>query len=320
MSRIVFTLAEDMGSTSDSHFAVRYSVDENDCFDFARGLEDLGHHVYFVNWRDLEDGVFRRVFSDNEKRFVAPMSCAQFDLAFVYKMEGFLFDLKAFFQMVAQFEKDCPTVINHPKTIRHNIDKHYLWDLERAGIRIIPTIAGSAVHEKCRHSAAKFVIKPRWGERGNGIFLLEQPADLKAIAGLEHDYIAQTYMPQIRAGERSLVFLGHDYQHAVIKKPAPANPAEFRCNESLGGTVEIYEPTKHELDFAREILRVYQQELGCPVHFSRIDLIEVDGAPMLVEAELLNPSIYANYSQKGAQFGKSIADYFDRLLAQTVRG
>lgn len=319
MSRIVFTLAEDPGSTTDSHFAVKYSVDENDCFDFARGLEELGHHVYFVNWRDLDGGVFQRVFSDNEKRFVAPMSCDQFDLAFVYKMEGFLFDIPTFLHMVAQFEKDCPAVINHPKTIRHNVDKHYLWDLERAGIRIIPTVAVSEVEGQL-DCGAKFVIKPRCGERGNGIFLLDNLSDLQAVAGKEGDYIAQQYMPQIRDGERSLVFLGHEYQHAVLKKPAAANPSEFRCNESLGGTVEIYEPSKAELEFAGEVLKVYQRDLGCPVHFSRIDLIGVDGAPMLVEAELLNPSIYANYSKKGPEFGKNMACYFDQLLTQTVRG
>lgn len=318
MSSIIFTLAEDPQSTTDVHFAVKYSVDENDCFDFAHGLSNLGHQIFFANWRDLNDDRFERIFDYNRKCFVKPIYCSQFDLAFVYKMEGFLFDMPAFFRMVSQFERSCPTVINHPRTIRHNIDKSYLWELERAGIRIIPTFTVDDTLKNKLSPDFKLVLKPRCGERGNGIFLAERPEDLDPIKGRENQYIAQQYMPEIRDGERSLVFLGHDYQHAVLKRPSAKNTKEFRCNESLGGTVDIYQPTQRELEFSCHLLNAYERKLGCPVHFSRVDLISVDGSPVLVEAELLNPSIYANYSNKGPQFGSAIAHYFDNLLRAQV--
>lgn len=318
MSSILFTLAEDVADTSPSHFAVKYSVDENDCFDFAAGLQELGHQVFFVNWRDLVDDRFERIFSYAARQFVAPMTLSQFDLAFVYKMEGFLFDLPTFLAMVAQFENHCGMVVNHPRTIRHNIDKHYLLELEAQGVRIIPTFVSDQQWRERLADGKRLVMKPRFGERGNGIFRADCSADLEKISGQENEYLAQAFMPEIRQGERSLVFLGHDFQHAVLKKPSKADPNEFRCNESLGGTVEVYEPTKDELAFSRDLLAVYEKQLRCPVHFSRIDLISVDGAPMLVEAELLNPSIYANYSQKGPQFGRAIAQYFDALLRVTA--
>ena len=50
-------------------------------------------------------------------------------------------------------------------------------------------------------------------------------------------------------------------------------------------------------------------------HFSRIDFIDDAEGPLLMEAELLNPAAFANYSDKGRAFGRKVADYLDRLIA-----
>jgi glutathione synthase/RimK-type ligase-like ATP-grasp enzyme len=318
MPNILFTLAEDEKATTPNHFAVRYSVDENDCYDFANGLKELGHDVYFVNWKDLNGQSFTRLFHDNAKSFVEPLPVGSFDLAFVYKMEGFLFDQERFEQMVTLFEKNCQTVLNHPRTIRHNIDKRYLWELEQKGIAVPRTLPiGDEARQRLR-GGEKMVLKPMRAERGFGALLVSSEEEMRAIEGKEADYLAQEYMPSIRAGERSLVFLGMEFQHAVIKKPNAAKPEEFRCNESLGGTVEIYQPTEEELEFARRVLETYAS-LGYEVHFSRVDMVEGAGGPILIEAELLNPSIYANYSKRGKEFGQTLARYFDKLITTSVR-
>lgn len=313
MSNILLTLAEEREETTASHFAVKYQVDEYDCFDFSRGLQELKHQVFFANWGDLRERQFKRMFHDNKKRFISPLALEEMDLIFVYKMEGFYFNLSRFFQMVENFADAAALVVNHPATIRHNIDKRYLWELEKKGVRIIQT---SYVNQSVRErldAGERFVLKPIRGERGMNVMLAGRSADLAAIKGRENEYLAQKFMPSIRAGERSLVYLGFEYQHAVLKKPSASRPEEFRCNESLGGTVEVYEPESEELDFAMHVLEAYQS-LGCPINYSRIDMIQTDEGPALIEAELINPSIYANYSKKGAQFGERIARYFHRLL------
>jgi glutathione synthase/RimK-type ligase-like ATP-grasp enzyme len=313
VSNIFLTMAEERESTRDDHFAVKYKVDEYDCYDFSNELKALGHDVFFANWDDLVEREFTRMFHDNGKRFVAPPALSQMDLIFVYKMEGFYFNLLKFFRMVQTFADACQIVINDLATIRHNIDKRYLWDLEGKNVRVIPT---RNVDDSIRERLAKgepFVFKPIRGERGNGVVLVRTLDELSIIKGKEDEYLAQDYMPEIRDGERSLVFLGFQYQHAVLKRPSLSNLQEFRCNESLGGTVSVYEPTKEELDFALRTLKAYES-LGCPIHYSRIDLIQTPKGPTLVEAELINPSIYANYSGKGVEFGKKIARYFHQLL------
>ena len=313
MSNILLTLAEEREATTTSHFAVKYHVDEYDCFDFSGGLQALEHEVFFVNWDDLREGAFVRMFHDNKKKFIAPLPLEAMDLIFVYKMEGFYFDLPRFFQMVQTFADAAPLVINHPATIRHNIDKRYLWALEQKGIRIPPT---HDIDERVRErlaAGASFVLKPIRGERGVGVMLAKTTADLSAIEGREDEYLAQDFMPSIRDGERSLVFLGFEYQHAVLKKPPAGDPREFRCNASKGGTASLYDPRPEEIRFARQVLAAYES-LGCPIHYSRVDLIQTADGPALMEAELINPSIYANDFQRGVQFGHSIAHYFDGLM------
>lgn len=315
MSNILLTLAEEREATTRDHFAVKYSVDEYDCFDFSRGLQALKHDVYFANWDDLREGKFQRMFHDNEKGFVAPLALSEMALIFVYKMEGFYFNLPRFFEMLRVFAAASPLVVNHPATIKHNIDKRYLWALEKKGVRVIPTYY---VDERVRErlsAGERFVLKPIRGERGMNVMLAKSIDDLAAIKGRESEFLAQDYMPSIRDGERSLVYLGFEYQHAVLKRPSLSNPQEFRCNESLGGTVAVYEPQPEELSFAQQVLEAYQS-LGCPVHYSRIDMIQTEDGPTLIEAELINPSIFANYSNKGPQFGEKIAHYFHRLLGR----
>lgn len=318
MSNILLTLAEEREFTRDDYFAVKMKVDDGDCYDFSNELQALGHEVFFANWDDLEGREFTRMFHDNAKKFVEPLPLAQADLIFVYKMEGFYFDLPRFFQMVETFAASARVVVNHPATIRHNIDKRYLLDLEREGIRVPPTrLFDESVRERLERGE-RFVLKPISGERGKGVMLAETLAALDEVKGQEAEYLVQDFIPGVVAGERSLVFLGFEYQHAILKRPSTRRPQEFRCNESQGGTVALYEPTREELDFALSTLRAYES-LGCPIHYSRIDIIESGRGPMLMEAELINPSIFARYFNLGEAFGKKIAAYFDGLLRNHKR-
>jgi glutathione synthase/RimK-type ligase-like ATP-grasp enzyme len=317
MGNILLTMNEDTRASTSGHFAVTYKVDEHDCLAYAGALAALGNDVFYVNWNDFGAGGFERMFHHNDRRFVPPLPLEAIDLAWIYQMEGFYADVPRFFRMVGAFEDACATVMNDPRTIRHNLGKTYLWALERCGVRVIPTYRIDASIASRLDAGERFVLKPLRGERGRGVSLARKPEDLAAIASREGDYIAQEYMPRVRNGERSLVFLGYDFQHAVIKHPSPQKPDEFRCNESLGGTVHVYDPTADELAYARDVLAAYES-LGCPVHYSRIDFVESDGGPALMEAELLNPAAFANYSGKGAQFGRSVAAYVDALMTEAA--
>ena len=313
MANVLITMNEDPRATRADRFGVTYKVDEHDCLQYAAALEALGHCVYFVNWQDFEGRQFARMFCDNQKRFVTPVPLESMDLVWVYQMEGFYRELSRFLDMIAAFEEACALVINDPRTIRHNLGKHYLWALSDKGVAVIETHRVDDRIVRRLTSGERFVLKPLFGERGEGVFLASAPEDLARIASREEQYIAQAYMRGVREGERSLVFVGLEYHHAVLKRPCPHRADEFRCNESLGGTVEAYEPTQEELAYAVGVLQAYAS-LDCPVHYSRIDFVHSSGGPVLMEAELLNPAAFANYSGNGVSFGRRIATYLDGLM------
>ena len=84
----------------------------------------------------------------------------------------------------------------------------------------------------------KFIVKPKIASRGNGLKLIQTQEDrewLKELGERKKEYIAQEFCQEIRNGERSLFFIGHDYTHAVLKQPNPENSEEIRCNKSAGG-------------------------------------------------------------------------------------
>ena len=293
---------------------MRFDVDEEDCFRFAHALGQSGDNAYFVNWDDFSDGEFSRMFNFNLSRFVEPMEIDSMGLIFSYKQEGFLLreNWARYEEMLTRFEQSPAIVVNDPGTIRWNRSKDYLFDLADAGIAVIPTFEVTGdVHARVRHGET-FVVKPKVGERGLDQTLVKRPEDFTGMNGQASQYLAQEFCPEIRNGERSLVFVGMDYSHAVIKHPDPDRPGEYRCNESRGGTLAAYNPTLKELDFAAHLLEYISLEH--PVHFSRIDFVEVDGSPVLMEAELLNPSTYANYTGVGREFGSKLSEYFNELM------
>jgi len=311
---VLMTLAEEPESSRSDHFAVKYGVDEEDCFRFAHALGQSGDNTFFVNWDDYSRGEFSRMFHYNSSRFVEPVEIDSMDLIFSYKQEGFLFreNWNRYEVMLERFELSRAIVVNDPGTIRWNRSKDYLFGLADAVVATIPTFdITNDIHAKVGRGE-KFIIKPKVGERGLDQKLVEQPEDLASLNGQASQYLAQEFCPEVRNGERSLVFIGMDYAHAVIKHPNRDNPNEYRCNESRGGTVAAYNPTPKELAFATDLLDHISQEH--PVHFSRIDCVDVDGSPVLMEAELLNPSIYANYTGVGKDFGRKLGHYFHELM------
>ena len=74
----------------------------------------------------------------------------------------------------------------------------------------------------------------------------------------------QEYMFNISEGEISLIMIGNEFTHAVKKT---AKKGDFRVQDDHGGKVEIYNPNKHEISFAKECLKkrflfhLYTQEL-----------------------------------------------------------
>jgi glutathione synthase/RimK-type ligase-like ATP-grasp enzyme len=101
----------------------------------------------------------------------------------------------------------------------------------------------------------------------------------------ERPALVQPYQPDIERGEMSLVFLGGQYSHAVLKRP---RAGDFRVQTDFGGTVEPIRPEEHVVAAASRVLAAAPG----PTLYARVDLCLVQGRAQLMELELLEPALF----------------------------
>ena len=188
--------------------------------------------------------------------------------------------------------------INSDSLINWNIDKHYLDDLGRKGIRVIPTrymkrsggLSLEKIHEITGWSDT--VIKPTIGGAARHTYRVK-PENLQTVSNkladimAEEDFMLQPFQHSvINRGEWSFVFFGERFSHAVLKK---AKEGDFRVQDDFGGSVHKYQPSKHEIEFARNAV------LSCPEipAYSRVDIVvDNEGALAISELELIEPELW----------------------------
>jgi hypothetical protein len=145
---------------------------------------------------------------------------------------------------------------NSPALVQWSVDKRYLLDLDAAGIAIVPTIwvsapEGEAAPDLDALIAAQgwnegAVVKPAISATAHQTWLVapqrasEHQARFEALlASSQSGVMVQPFLPEIREGEWSLIFLGGEFSHAVVKRPVDG---DFRVQHDFGGTVERREP------------------------------------------------------------------------------
>ena len=107
---------------------------------------------------------------------------------------------------------------------------------------------------------------------------------LGVLAGRE--VLLQPFLPAVlNEGERSLVYFGGAFSHALDKVPIAG---EFRVQEEHGGIITGVEPDSVSREAADAIVAlIYPRPL-----YARVDLVRDQGRPLLMELELVEPSLY----------------------------
>ena len=99
------------------------------------------------------------------------------------------------------------------------------------------------------------------------------------------DVVVQPFVPAIVDGERSLVFLGGRFSHAVRKVP---KAGDYRSQRHLGGREVDHEPDSAELQVALAAMAAAPGRLT----YARVDLVDWEGAPVLIELEVIEPDLF----------------------------
>jgi len=183
---------------------------------------------------------------------------------------------------------------NPPAVVRWNMDKRYLLQLGAAGLFVPETVVvprGSTVglDEVLREQGwTDAVVKPvvsasafQTFRTGDG----QASAQAFSEAVAERDMLVQKFVPEITAGELSLMFFGGRFSHAVRKVPPDR---EFRVQEEFGGQVSAIAP-----DLAT--LRTCETALSYvpgPTLYARIDGVTTDRGFEVIEVEVIEPSLF----------------------------
>lgn len=204
--------------------------------------------------------------------------------------------------------------VNPYEVIDWNSHKQYLRGLAEAGIATVPTLwlDHGCLDARARLAArgwGEVVVKPAVSIGAIGALRAAalDPACLEHLDRLvaEGDVMVQPFVASVaEAGEVSLVYFGGRFSHAIRKQPAPG---DFRVQDMYGGTVHPHQPTAAELAVADAVLA----RTPAPTTYARIDLVEFDGAPALMEAELIEPELFLGATPEAAM-------NFARVLAGMV--
>jgi glutathione synthase/RimK-type ligase-like ATP-grasp enzyme len=233
-----------------------------------------------------------------------------YDLVLANGVWGYIHQLETFLAWTEHVAKRT-IVVNPSAALRWNADKHYLCELADAGL---PTIATTFVDRLEQASdidfgSGPFVVKPTVS---GGAFQSARyeptPSDHAAArTHLNHlleagrTVMLQPYQQAVDTeGETGLIYLGGTYSHA-IHKAALLQPG-VAATDSLADQMVITsaEPTPAQLELAQRVLHVAEQLHG-PLTYARVDLIpDTEGAPALIELEILDPALYLDLHPPGA--------------------
>lgn len=253
-------------------------------------LREAGAEVAIVDWDD------------------AQVDWSQFDLALLRSPWDYAERLPQFLSW-AERTAAATLLINPLDVLRWNVDKHYLADLARNGVAIVPStfvepdqLAQNALDaflaELDRSGITEYVIKPCVGAgsrdaqrhaRANSDFAL---AHLKRMLDAGRSALLQPYLGRIdEHGETALIYFDGQYSHAIRKGPLLRlgdGPTEalFAAEEITART-----PSADERALAATVLAA--MPFKQPLLYARVDLIHDDaGAPRLLELELAEPSLF----------------------------
>jgi glutathione synthase/RimK-type ligase-like ATP-grasp enzyme len=212
-------------------------------------------------------------------------------------------------------------LLNPPDVLRWNTDKHYLADLARAGVAIVPSRfvePGADAHDALAdflagHECAEFVIKPcigagsRDAQRHARDARDAAQAHLARLLAAGRSALLQPYLDRVdEHGETALVFFDGEYSHAIRKGPLLRRGEG--STDALFATEDIRSRTPSHAEHVLAQRALAAIPFDAPLAYARIDLIhDADGSPRLLELELAEPSLFfAHAPESAARFAATL--------------
>lgn len=212
------------------------------------------------------------------------------------------------------------TLANPYPVVRWNTDKHYLRELERAGVPVVPTLwlepdrhlSSRALHTRFP-AHGDFVIKPAVsaGSVDTGRYTAIDASSrglaiqhARRLLEADRTVMVQRYLQSVdQVGERAHVFIAGTYSHTVVKAAMLDGPDVGVDGVYKKEEMSPAEAPEHEVEMAREVLRTARRllteqsgaDVPTPFLYARVDVVSGDDdEPVLLELEMVEPSLFTS--------------------------
>ncbi|MGW6984115.1 ATP-grasp domain-containing protein [Streptomyces sp. NPDC054932] len=211
---------------------------------------------------------------------------------------------------------------NPAPVVRWNSDKRYLLELAGRGVPVVPTRfvePGGDCDAQDFDGPHGVVVKPAVssGARDTARYESGRRADAERHARMLLDQgrtaMVQPYLPLVEEGERSLIFFGGTFSHAIRKQPLLTEAGLIDNFRVPHPGAAPYRPSDSELRTARAAL----DAVPAPgeLLFARVDLA-LNGArePVVMELELIEPNLFLQINPQGLErFAGAVAGALDAV-------
>jgi glutathione synthase/RimK-type ligase-like ATP-grasp enzyme len=202
---------------------------------------------------------------------------------------------------------------NSYEIIVWNSNKLYLNDLAEAGFPIVETQFVTDPRDGW-HSpiVGDFVVKPTVsaGSQDTMRFPTSDPASLRNAQSLigrilsqRKTAMVQPYLAAVdEIGETAQLFIAGEYSHAIRKGPllTPNSEVEKEHGLFLKEDISPREPSLEQRELADALMEYVIARFGIPL-YARVDLLEgPDGTPVILELELVEPSMFFGTAPESA--------------------
>jgi len=211
---------------------------------------------------------------------------------------------QAFSNWLSVLDEQQVRVLNSAQVVRSNMHKAYLLALQQRGVLIPKT---SLLQKEsniewnkvlAQLALSKAVVKPAISADAHNTYVIS-PSTTQYLSEcsallLQTDVLLQEFLEEIKTeGEWSLIFFDKQFSHALLKKPAEK---DFRVQQLYGGEVVSADPPANVRLQAEHILSLIE----APLVYARVDGVCRNNRFVLMELELIEPSLYLAHSAQAA--------------------
>ncbi len=213
-----------------------------------------------------------------------------------------------FLAVLKKIESSGVKLLNSSAVVEWNYHKGYLKELEKKGVKIVPTEMFTDLPKiPADWKGDRFIIKPAISATAWKTYIVTR-AEIESgeVKKYLHpaDWMLQPFLEEIREGEISLHYFNKKFSHSIIKLP---KSGDFRVQEEHGGVFKAFEASPDLIKAGEEML----EATPFPLLYGRVDVVAKDKDYLLMELELIEPTLnFRKSSEAASKFLKALDQFF----------